>query len=83
MANQELKTLFDILRKKAVLILKFAQLIEYEKSTSLLNKENVHQKLAPDLFLILINSPKKSINTSKKLFSKQDILRDDYQKTFK
>ena len=60
MAKQELKTLFDILRKKAVLILKFAQLIEYEKSTSLLNKENVHQKLAPYLFLILINSPEKS-----------------------
>ena len=43
--------------------------------------ENVHQKLVPDTFLILVNSPKQPMHA--RIPSKKNILREDYQKTFK
>ena len=43
--------------------------------------ENVHQKLVPDPFLILVNDPKQSLHARNSF--KNDILKEDYQKDFK
>ena len=42
---------------------------------------SIHQKLVPDPFLILVNSPIKPIQAKKHIW-KLNILKEDYQKTF-
>ena len=41
----------------------------------------MHQKLVPDPFLILVNSPKQPLHAGNSF--KQDILKKDYQKSLK
>ena len=43
--------------------------------------ENVHQKLVPDPFLILVNDPKQPLHARNSF--KNDILKEDYQKALK
>ena len=53
---------FNIIRSKKVLILELGQSIKYHIRKILIEKytENVYQRLFPDLYLVLINSPKYS-----------------------
>ena len=41
----------------------------------------LHQKLAPDPFLILLNNPKQPLDARNAL--KQDVLKEDYQQALK
>ena len=43
--------------------------------------ENMHQKLASDPFLILLNNPKQTLHARN--FFKNNILKEDYQKALK
>ena len=44
--------------------------------------ENVHQRLVPDAFLILLNIPKQPMHT-RNYFKNKIICKDDYQKALK
>ena len=56
--------MFAILRKKKVVTLKLCPLIENEIRNILQKNhaKNMHQKLAPDPFLILLSNPKQRLD---------------------
>ena len=43
--------------------------------------ENLHQKVVPDPFIILVNNPKQPLHARN--FFKNNILKEDYQKALK
>ena len=61
--------MFDVLGRKKGLTLKLYPLIEcYIKNIFMENHaENVHQKLVPDPFLILVNNPKQPLHAKSSL----------------
>ena len=71
--------MFDILRKKRGMKLKLCPQMEYEEKTFLWKNhaENLHQKLFPDPFIILVNKPKQPLHARNYLKSKI-FLKEDY-----
>ena len=66
--------MFDILRKKYGVTLKLCPLIEYYIQNIFMGKnhaEIVHQKLAPDPFLILPNNPKQTLHAENSFENKK------------
>ena len=64
--------MFDTLRRKKGMALKFCQLIEYERRNSSVENHagNVPQKLVPDPFLILVNNPKQPLHARNRFKNK-------------
>ena len=60
--NNQKHKLFEFLRSKESLILKLGQLIKYRiRKTFVVNyAKNMHQKLVPDLYSVLLNTQKYS-----------------------